>query len=175
MEALWIGIAFVFGLAVRQFGLPALVGFLCAGFALSAAGYESVPALEHLAELGILLLLFSVGLKLRLRSVLTKEVFGGALIHLVISTLVLSPAVFLLATVSWDAAAILAIALAFSSTVVAAKILEEKQELRAFHGRIAIGILIVQDLVAVAALSVLSESTPSHYAFLLLGLPFLRP
>ena len=175
MEALWIGIAFVFGLAVRQFGLPALVGFLCAGFALSAAGYESVPALEHLAELGILLLLFSVGLKLRLRSVLTKEVFGGALIHLVISTLVLSSAVFLLATVSWDAAANLAIALAFSSTVVAAKILEEKQELRAFHGRIAIGILIVQDLVAVAALSVLSESTPSHYAFLLLGLPFLRP
>lgn len=175
MEALWIGIAFAFGLAVRQFGLPALVGFLCAGFALSAAGYESVPALEHLAELGILLLLFSVGLKLRLRSVLTKEVFGGALIHLVISMLVLAPAVFLLAAISWEGAAILAIALAFSSTVVAAKMLEEKQELRAFHGRIAIGILIVQDLVAVAALSALSGNTPSHYAFLLLALPFLRP
>lgn len=175
MEALWIGIAFALGLLVRQLGLPPLVGFLGAGFVLSAGGYKSIAALEHLAHLGILLLLFSVGLKLRFRSVLTKEVFGGSLAHLTISIALFLPAIAALTGIYDTPTIIIGIALALSSTVVAAKILEEKKELRAFHGRVAIGILIVQDLVAVATLSFLSGSTPSGYALLLLGLPLLRP
>jgi hypothetical protein len=59
--------------------------------------------------------------------------------------------------------------------VVAAKVLESKRELRAFHGRVAIGILIVQDIVAVALLSYLGGTAPSPWAFALLGLFLLRP
>ncbi|MDH3468640.1 MAG: cation:proton antiporter [Gammaproteobacteria bacterium] len=175
MEAIWITATFALGLAVRFIGLPTLIGFLLSGFVLSAMGYESVDALDRIAHLGILLLLFTVGLKLRLRSVLRAEVFGGALIHLGVSTLLLAPAIHWLAGLAWGASLLLAIALGFSSTVVAAKLLEQKRELRAFHGRVAIGILIVQDLVAVATLSIAGDHAPSPWALLLFALPFARP
>ena len=175
MEAIWIVVAFGLGLAMRQVGLPSLVGFLGAGFVLSAFGYQSVPALEYLAHLGILLLLFTVGLKIRLRSVLTREVCGGALIHLAISVLILAPAIRWFTGIAWPAAFALGMALTFSSTVVAAKILEEKLELRAFHGRVSIGILIVQDVIAIVLLNAVGNSAPSPFALLLLGLPLLRP
>lgn len=175
MEALWIAATFALGLAMRFIGMPSLIGFLLAGFVLSAMGYQSIDPLTHIAHLGILLLLFTVGLKLRLRSVLRAEVFGGALVHLTVSTLLLAPAIHWLAGLAWSASLLLGIALGFSSTVVAAKMLEEKRELRAFHGRVAIGILIVQDLVAVVALSVAGGHAPSPWALLLFGLPLMRP
>jgi len=150
MEVAWILSAFVLGLLARQIGLPSLVGFLVAGFALSRFGYVTVPALEHLAELGVELLLFTVGLKLRFKSVFRPEVFGGALFHLLLSTALVAPALLWLTDLNNKACVLLAIGLGFSSTVVAVKVLEQKRELRAFHGRVAIGILIVQDLVAIA-------------------------
>ena len=63
----------------------------------------------------------------------------------------------------------------FSSTVLAAKVLDGNRELRAVHGRVAIGILIVQDVVAVVLLAFVNTETPSPYAALLLLLPFARP
>ena len=69
----------------------------------------------------------------------------------------------------------LAVAFGFSSTVLAAKVLDGNRELRAVHGRVAIGILIVQDVVAVVLLAFMSLETPSPYALLLLLLPFTRP
>jgi len=171
----WLTVAFVLGLLVRTVGLPTLIGFLAAGFVLSALGHRSVPLLEQVAHVGIDLLLFTVGLKLRLRNVLRPEVFGGALIHLAVTTLLLTPVLHLVAGLAWLPALLVAIALGFSSTVLAAKALEEKRELRAFHGRVAIGILIVQDLVAVAVLSIAGGHAPSPLALGLLVLPFLRP
>ena len=69
----------------------------------------------------------------------------------------------------------LAIALSFSSTVLAAKVLESKRELRAFHGRVAIGILVVQDLIALFVMSIASGQTPSMWALVVFGIPLLRP
>ena len=175
MEVAWILSAFVLGLLARQIGLPSLVGFLVAGFALSRFGYVTVPALEHLAELGVELLLFTVGLKLRFKSVFRPEVFGGALFHLLLSTALVAPALLWLTDLNNKASVLLAIGLGFSSTVVAVKVLEQKRELRAFHGRVSIGILIVQDLVAIALLSISSGQSPSTWALLLFGLPLLRP
>ena len=175
MESIWIVAAFALGLLARQFGFPTLIGFLLAGFALSAYGFESVPALDHLAHLGIQLLLFSVGLKLRFKSVLRSEVIGGGLVHLLITTAVLAPALFWIAGLTLNTAVVVAIALGFSSTVVAVKVLEEKLELRAFHGRVAIGILIIQDVVAISLLSVMAGEAPSAWALALFGLPLLRP
>ena len=63
---LWIVLAFTLGLVARHVGLPPLVGYLLAGFGLSAYGVEADPILDHIAHAGVLLLLFSVGLKLRL-------------------------------------------------------------------------------------------------------------
>lgn len=73
------------------------------------------------------------------------------------------------------AALIIAIVLGFSSTVLTAKNLERRDELGAFHGRVAIGILIFQDIVAIAILGLTSGSAPSAWALALLGLPLIRP
>ncbi|MDX1528004.1 MAG: cation:proton antiporter, partial [Gammaproteobacteria bacterium] len=175
MEALWIVSAFALGLSFQKVGLPPLVGFLAAGFGLNALGFESNEVLSHAAHLGVLLLLFTVGLKVRLKNFVRPEVWAGGLIHLAITTVLFTPALHYFAGLSWKLAFIVSVALGFSSTVIAAKVLEGKRELRAFHGRISIGILIIQDLVAVALLSVSSDHTPSMWAVGLLALPLLRP
>lgn len=173
--SLWLVFAYVLGLVMRLIGLPPLVGYLAAGFVLSAQGYESSPILEQVAHAGVLLLLFGVGLKLRLKSLVRLEVLLGSLLHM----LLMVGLTWLLLTrftmVSHGLALMLAIALSFSSTVVAAKVLEAKRELRAFHGRVAIGILIMQDLVAVAILSLANGSVPSPWAFGLFAILLLRP
>lgn len=175
MEALWIGSAFVLGLGFYRLGLPPLVGFLAAGFVLNALGFERNEALDIAAHLGVLLLLFSVGLKVRFKNFVRPEVWAGGLMHLAITGVLFGAALHFFGGLSARVAVIVAIALGFSSTVVAAKVLESKRELRAFHGRIAIGILIIQDLVAVGLLSVSGGHTPSVWAFGLLALPLLRP
>lgn len=172
---IWLSIAFGLGLFMRLVGLPPLVGYLAAGFLLSSLGHETNEILNQVAHVGVLLLLFSVGLKLRLRSIITKEVLFGSVLHMAVMIGLVYAANVTIFGLDAQLALIIAIALSFSSTVVAAKVLESKKELRAFHGRIAIGILIMQDLVAVAVLSVGNGEAPSPFALLLLGLFFIRP
>lgn len=180
-ETIILSFAFVFGLAVRQVGLPPLVGFLAAGFAINLAGpalglpQETGPILHHVAHLGVLLLLFTVGLKLKLGQIAQPQVIGGALLHFALSVALFTPAARLLMGVAWETALLLGIALAFSSTVLAAKLLEGKRELGAFHGRTAIGILIVQDIIALVVLAIWSGQSPNIWALLVFGLPLLRP
>ena len=173
--SLWLAFAYALGLIMRLLGLPPLVGYLLAGFVLSSQGYESHALLEQVAHAGVLLLLFGVGLKLRLKSLFRIEVLAGSLLHMAMVTGILLLLLTQLASLSKQLAFLIAIALSFSSTVVAAKVLESKRELRAFHGRVAIGILIMQDLVAVVILSVANGSVPSLWALGLVGLVLLRP
>ncbi len=175
MMAWWILCAFVLGLVARQLALPPLVGFLLAGFLLEGLGVEAVPALHELGEVGVWLLMFTIGLKLRWKSLVRPEVWVTAAAHLAFSTV----AVVMLArgygVSSWLAASVLGTAFGLSSTVLTVIIFEPKRELRAFHGRVAIGILIVQDLAAVALLAVEADHTPSPWALLLLLVPLARP
>ena len=172
---IWLSFAFILGLLVRQVGLPPLIGYLVAGFTLSILGYESNSILKEIAHAGVLLLLFSVGLKLRLSTLIRPEILAASLLHMAIMGGLTYLIIILTIDVDPMLALMSAIALSFSSTVVAAKVLESKRELQAFHGRVAIGILIVQDLVAVAVLSLGSGEAPSIWALTLLGLLFLRP
>lgn len=180
-EVITISFAFFFGLAVRQIGLPPLVGFLAAGFAINMVGPPlGLPeytgeTLHHVAHLGVLLLLFTVGLKLKLEQIAQPQVVGGAVFHFVVSVAVFMPGLKIFMGLDWNTALLLAIALSFSSTVLAAKLLETKRELGAFHGRTAIGILIVQDIIALAVLAVWSGQTPNIWAFLVFAVPLLRP
>lgn len=181
IEAVWIAFAFGMGLAARGLGLPPLVGYLGAGFALAAVGEHfgigphDSAALQHIAHLGVLLLLFTVGLKLKPSNLLRREVIGGGLLHFVISSLLFLPAIMLLLDLPWLQCLLLAIALSFSSTVLAAKVLEAKRELRAFHGRVAIGVLVIQDMIALLVMSLAGGDLPSPWALLVFGLPLLRP
>lgn len=180
-EVICISFAFFFGLAVRQLGLPPLVGFLAAGFAINLVGeplglpQETGAILDYIAHLGVLLLLFAVGLKLKLRQIVQPHTVGTTLIHFAISTAVLTPGLYLFMDLGWTTALLLAMALGFSSTVLSAKLLEGKRELASFHGRIAIGILIIQDLLALVILGVWGGQSPSIWALCVLALPLLRP
>lgn len=172
---IWLCFAFGLGLFMRFIGLPPLVGYLAAGFTLSGLGYETNNILEHVAHAGVLLLLFSVGLKLRPRSIITREVLAGSLLHMLITVGFVYLVLISIFNTSQELALIAGLALSFSSTVVAAKVLESKRELRAFHGRLAIGILIMQDIIAVVILSLGNGTAPSPWAFVLLGLFLIRP
>lgn len=172
---IWLSFAFALGLGVRLVGLPPLVGYLAAGFILSAMGHESNAILKEVSHAGVLLLLFSIGLKLRLQSLIRLEVLASSLLHMLITVGLTYLLLVNVVDMEPQLSLMVSIILSFSSTVVAAKVLESKRELRAFHGRVAIGILIMQDLVAVAILSVGNGAAPSPWAFLLLGLFFLRP
>ena len=180
-ETISITLAFFFGLAVRQVGLPPLIGFLAAGFVLNLGGDAvGLPAqtgaiLHHVAHLGVLMLLFTVGLKLKLGQIVQPQVIGGALGHFALSIGLLAPGLRLVLGLEWSDSLLLAIALSFSSTVLAAKLLEGKRELGSFHGRTAIGILVVQDILALGVLAIWSGEVPNAWAALVLGLPLLRP
>ena len=148
IEAVSISFAFFFGLAVRRIGLPPMVGFLAAGFAMAAIGPglglppETGGVLEHVSHLGVLLLLFAVGLKLRLGQIAQPQVLFGALVQSLVTTVVFGLGLVLILGLGWSTALLLAVALSFSSTVFSAKTLEAKRDLGTFYGRTAIGILV---------------------------------
>jgi len=183
VDPVWIAVAFALGFLVRQIGLPPLVGFLVAGFVLNAFGVESTETLETVADMGVYLLLFSIGLKLRLRNLLRPEIWATASLHMIVTVVLFGALLFAFATAGLslfadlDLAACLVIAFAasFSSTVFAVKVLEGKGEMDARHGQISIGILIMQDLFAVIFLTVSAGKMPSPWAFALLGLFVVKP
>ncbi|GGN05727.1 hypothetical protein GCM10007092_20690 [Thermus composti] len=76
MEALWVTAAFTLGLLASRLGLPPLVGYLAAGFALHGLGLRETDFLHQAAEIGILLLLFSIGIKLRPQDFLEPRALG---------------------------------------------------------------------------------------------------
>jgi predicted Kef-type K+ transport protein len=180
-EVICISFAFFFGLAVRQVGLPPLVGFLAAGFAINAVGQslgvpeETGEILKYVAHLGVLLLLFAVGLKLRVEQVLQPQVLAGSLVHFAVTASVFTLGLAVFLQLDWNTALLLAIALSFSSTVFSAKILDAKRDLGSFYGRTAIGILIVQDVIALVVLGIWSGQTPTVWALGVFAIPLLRP
>ncbi|MEM1411271.1 MAG: cation:proton antiporter [Pseudomonadota bacterium] len=182
-DVAWIGIAFVLGSVARRVGLPPLIGFLATGFLLQASGMVSGDMLDKLADLGITLLLFTIGLKLNLRTLVRPEVMAVTLLHMGLAIAAFALLLLGLATLglsmvaglSLEQALLLGFALSFSSTVFVAKALEERGDMASLHGRIAISILIVQDLVAVVFLAGSTGQWPSPFALILLGLIPLRP
>lgn len=174
MELVWVGTAYIVGLIASRLSFPPLVGYLIAGYVLHALGITSAETLTHLADIGIELLLFTVGLKIKLRSLLRREVLSVGGLHLAFVTGI-SGVIFLLIGERSAGGWVLGASLAFSSTVLAIKVLEDNGELSSLHGRDVLSILILQDVVAIALLAVADGRKPSYWAFALLLLPLLRP
>ena len=145
--------ALLCGLVMTRIRQPAVVGYILAGVALGPSGFELVTdraQIAILAEFGVLMLLFVIGMELSLRAFKAVWVtaVGTALLQIAISL-----AMMILFHVFFDldlgAAVLLAFVIAISSTAVAIKILEAIGELRTRVGRIAVGVLIAQDLAVV--------------------------
>ena len=174
MDILWITLAYLLGVLVSLLSLPPLVGYLGVGFVLSAFDLSAGDWLHEIAHAGVLLLLFTVGLKLRFRNLFRPEVWAVGSLHFVLVTAIFTVGLGTLGLL-WKPAAFLAAGLGFSSTVLAAKVLEEKRELGAFHGRVAMGVLILQDLIAVALMALVGASSVSPWALALLVFIFAKP
>lgn len=145
------------GLVLRQ---PLIVAFMAVGVLAGPTAFDiarSTDAITLLADLGIALLLFLVGLKLDLH--LIRTLGGVALatgLGQVIFTSIVGGLLCLAMGLDPVTSLYVAVALTFSSTIIIVKLLTDKREVDSLHGRIALGFLIVQDLVVVVALGALS-------------------
>ena len=151
-----LGLAFVFGTIAQRFRIPPLVGYLLAGVAVGpfTPGFVADQALAtELAELGIILLMFGVGLHFSLKDLLSVRGIAvpGAVVQIGFATLL---GWGLGAFLGWPTGGSLVFGLALSvaSTVVLLKALQERRLVETERGRIAVGWLIVEDLAMVLAL-----------------------
>lgn len=164
-----LAVAYVGGIGARALRLPPIVGYLLAGVMVgpSTPGLVADPhAVEELAQIGVVLLLFGVGLHFSLADLraVWRVAVPGALLQIALS-FVLAFGVARLIGFGTEPAAALAMCLAVASTVVATRALEERGRLMTEAGRIALGWLVMQDLVVVLVLVVLPGGTPSPFVF----------
>jgi CPA2 family monovalent cation:H+ antiporter-2 len=159
-----IALAFVFGALARAMKLPAIIGYIAAGVLIGP--YTPGFVAEHgvvrvMAEVGVALLLFSVGLHFRPADLLAvwRVAVPGALAQIAFATTLGAAIGGWLLGLSGGAAAAFGLALAISSTAVATRALEERGKLGSEAGRIALGWLVMQDLVVVFALVLLPATT----------------
>jgi glutathione-regulated potassium-efflux system ancillary protein KefC len=180
MELYWLAVAFALGFLMRCLGLPSLVGFLAAGFVLRTMGASYTEDVQVLADAGVTLMLFMIGLKLKLKNLIKPAIWGTSTLHMLGVICIFAPLLMvlgdlgipLLDEITWRMAFLIAFALSFSSTVFAVVMFEQKGEMAAFHALVAIGVLIMQDLFAVIFMTASKGIMPSPWAFgLLLLLP----
>ena len=157
--AVSLAFAFVFGLLAVRLRMPALVGYLVAGIALSpyTPGWVADAHLApQLAEIGVMLLMFGVGTHFSLRDLMAVKSIAipGAVAQILVAT-----ALGALAAHLWGwplgAGLLFGLALSVASTVVLLRALEQRGSLDSDDGRIAVGWLLVEDLVTVLALVLL--------------------
>ncbi|MFT7288537.1 MAG: glutathione-regulated potassium-efflux system ancillary protein KefC [Halieaceae bacterium] len=162
--------------------MPALIGYLAAGFVLHELNVPGGDMLAELSEMGITLLLFTIGLKLQVRDLLQTRIWGTTILHLLVTQLfvllILTGASQLIPGfgLTLSASLVIAFAFTFSSTVFVIQIMQERGETASRHAVLAIGILIIQDLAAVLFLAVSAGKVPEWSALaLLLLIPARRP
>lgn len=183
MDFIWIFFAFLCGLAAKSTSLPPSIGYLAAGFALNIMGYQADESLSLLSDLGITLMLFTIGLKLDVKNLFKTEVWFGSTLHTLVWIIITITAfkVFALFSINYFSeldfltATLIAFALSFSSTVCVIKLLEENGEMRTRHGKLAVSILVIQDIIAVGFLVAATGKLPSVWAFGLIGLFLIKP
>jgi monovalent cation:proton antiporter-2 (CPA2) family protein len=154
-----LGGAVVAVVIAKRLGLGAILGYLIAGALLGPWGLrvvEDVESVLHLAELGVVLLLFVIGLELQPARLWTMRRLvvglGGAQVG---ATTVAIALVAMAFGLGWREALVAGLALSLSSTAFALQLLAERKQLTTAHGRSAFAILLFQDLVAIPALALL--------------------
>ena len=158
--ALLLFIAAMAGALAVRLRQPVLIAYIAVGILVGPAGFSLVTAHDQinlLAQVGVSVLLFLVGLKLDLQHV--RHIGPVALatgLGQLGFTILFGFILILLMGKDWITALYVAVALTFSSTIIIIKLLSDKRELDSLHGRIAVGFLIVQDIAVVLAMMAMS-------------------
>ncbi len=154
--AILLGLAAAFGIVARLLRQPLVVAYLAAGVAIGlfhGVPIATDPLYKVFSELGIMLLLFLIGLEINVASL---RLVGAAAVVIGVGQIVLTGVVGLLLAwllgFAFVPALYIAITMTFSSTIIIVKLLSEKRELNSLYGKISIGFLLVQDVIAVLLL-----------------------
>ncbi len=152
-------VVIIFGLAsiivflFNKFKLPSVIGFLATGIIAGPYGLgliSDIEIIDILAEIGVILLLFTIGIEFSIRKLIKIKnivfIGGGLQVGLTILTVFLILNFF---DVSYNKAVFIGFLVALSSTAIILKVLQEKDQLNTHHGKIAFGILIFQDIIIV--------------------------
>lgn len=156
--SLFLVVASIFGIIATKFRQPLIVGYILGGIFLTSFGLvEDTESFSGLGQIGVALLLFLLGLEMNLKEIPTigKVALSAGLIQIALTSLIgfflssvlglgLLPSIYI------------AISLTFSSTIIMVKLLSEKKDLASLYGRLSIGILLVQDFIAILILMFLA-------------------
>lgn len=138
---------------LQRLKLPSILGFIITGIIIGPYGFGIVNAVEEvevISEIGVILLLFVIGMELSLRQLasIKKTVFIGGFIQVGITVLVVGVSYYSLGY-SWNEAAFVGFLFSLSSTAIVLKVFQDRNEITSPHGRNALAILIFQDIIVV--------------------------
>jgi CPA2 family monovalent cation:H+ antiporter-2 len=162
-------IATILNVFLKKIGLPTIIGYIFSGLAISyifALQGEENDTLAHLAEFGIVFLMFTIGLEFSIAHLksMKKEVFLYGFLQVTLSGVIFSALAFYLVSLALKSAIILGFALALSSTAIVLKVLNENSTIHSGYGRITLGILLFQDLAVIPILLMISIFTTPDQA-----------
>ncbi|MGO1584846.1 MAG: cation:proton antiporter domain-containing protein [Mesonia sp.] len=148
-----LGFSVMIVFLLQKLKLPSILGFLITGIIIGPYGLSLVTAVhqvEIFAEIGVILLLFVIGLELSIKQLILikKTVFIGGLLQVTLTVGIAALAANVFGA-TWNKAVFIGFLVSLSSTAIVLKILQDKNEISAAHGRNALGILIFQDIIVV--------------------------
>jgi len=170
LEAMiFLGAAIVVVPISKRFGMSVVLGYLAAGLIIGPSGIGLIGGMQeatevmHFAEIGVVFLLFIIGLELQPKRlwVMRRLVFGLGTGQVGITAIVLAAILAQGFGLSWTEAALFGFALALSSTAFVLQLLAERKSLNQPHGRAAFGILLLQDVAVIPAIAVLDLVNPN--------------
>jgi len=173
MEHLLIGlivtlvIATIVNVHLKKLNIPTVIGYIVTGFTIAQIfhfGEASRETLSHLAEFGIVFLMFTIGLEFSIAQMkaMKKEVFLYGTLQVVLSGFLFTFLAFTFFDMSVKNALVIGMALSLSSTAIVLKVLNENGEIHSEYGRVVLGILLFQDLAVIPMLLMISIFTSAN-------------
>jgi K+:H+ antiporter len=153
-----LGFSVIVVFILQRFHLPSILGFIITGIIIGPYGLSLINAVDEveiISEIGVILLLFVIGMELSLKQLasMRKTVFIGGLLQVGLSVIV-ATLIYKFLGFAWNEAVFVGFLFSLSSTAIVLKILQDRNEISAPHGRNALGILIFQDIIVVPMLLV---------------------
>jgi CPA2 family monovalent cation:H+ antiporter-2 len=162
-----IAIATVVNVFLKKFDIPTVIGYIFTGLLISQIydfGSHSKETLDHLAEFGIVFLMFTIGLEFSITQMksMKKEVFVYGSLQVILSGLLFTFLTHYFFHIDLKNAIVIGMALSLSSTAIVIKVLNEKGEIHSGYGRVTLGILLFQDLAVIPMLLMISIFTSEN-------------
>ena len=159
-----IAIATILNVILKKFDIPTVIGYVMTGFAITSMFHfaeDSKVMLGHLAEFGIVFLMFTIGLEFSINHLksMKKEVFVYGGLEVMVVGSAFSTMAYYIFGLDGRASIIIGFALALSSTAIVLKILNENNQIHSGYGRVTLGILLFQDIAVIPILLMVSFFT----------------